>query len=328
MITILKYTKKNGVHKIPFEEFKSWNTGNENELVWIDLWNEKKDVCLKILKDIFNFHPLSIEDSLKYLNTNKFHYPKIDEFGDNLFIVFNEMGLSQKEKKQTIISLSIFLGFNFIITIHCEKDSNSLERFMNIPSSEIFSRGSDYLLHLILDEIVDKYYPLLDKIENDYEKVESLVFEKDPDNKTLKRILDLKKKLIFLRRISSYQKDILFRLTRGDYKFVNLDESVYYRNVYDHLMSITDTADNYRDLITGLLDSYLSIVNNKMNEIIKLLTIFAVILLPLTLFTGIYGMNFDYMPLLHNEHGFFISFGIMAVIVVVMLLWFRKKKWI
>jgi magnesium transporter len=326
MITISKYSKENILSQIPSDEFKSWDKSNSDDILWIDMCNPKISDATKILKDIFNFHPLVIEDSIKYLKDSAFHFPKIDEFNEYLFIVFNEIDPNQKHS-YNVNALSCYIGNNFLITVHTEKTEHPFKRFLNVSNTEIYKRGPDYLLHLLLDEIVDKYYPLLDNIEDEYEKVEEEVFKKKPENTSLLKILNLKKDLLRIRRISSYQRDILFKLSRGDYKFVNLDEAIYYRNVFDHLVNVTDTADTYRDLVTGLLDSYLSIVNNNLNQIIKVLTIFAAIMMPLTLFTGIFGMNFEHIPLLENEYGFFISLGLMILIIVLMLAWFKKEKW-
>jgi len=149
-----------------------------------------------------------------------------------------------------------------------------------------------------------------------------------PSNRNLLSILNLKKELIRLRRISSYQKEILYKLSRRETDLISLEESVYYRNVYDHLVRVADTSESYRDYVSGILDSYLSVVNNKMNEVMKFLTIIATIILPLTLITGVFGMNFDTIPFLKSEFGFYVSIIIMLIIATVMLGWFRFKKWI
>jgi magnesium transporter len=192
----------------------------------------------------------------------------------------------------------------------------------------LLKKGPDYTLHIILDDLVDRYYPIIDSYEDEIDKIEEDIFQKNPDNKILRNILDFKKKALLIRKISSYQKEILFRLSRGDYEIIDSNEMIFYRNVYDHLVRISDTADTMRELITGMLDSYLSIVNNQMNNIMKVLTIIATIVLPLNLIAGIFGMNFESIPLLHNEGGFIFAVGTMIIIVLIMLLWFRKRKWI
>ena len=328
MINITKYSADKGVHSIPVENFTSWDFDCK-ENVWIDIYNETEEKSIKILKDVFGFHPLAIEDAVKHFTEQTVHHPKIDDFDSYLFIVFNGLMDIGKTFKYKIFSLSCFLGSNFLITLHNEKGDNSvLHSFNSYLNDRTFKKGPDYILNLILDEIVDRYYPILDKFETEIDSVEEELFKGTPGNRTLLRILNLKKELIRLRRISSYQKEILFKLTRGDSDLISLEESVYYRNVYDHLVRVADTTESYRDYVAGMLDSYLSIVNNKMNEVMKFLTIIATIMLPLTLITGIFGMNFDSIPFLKSDFGFWLSVGLMVAIAVSMLSWFRYKKWI
>ncbi|MEO8210389.1 MAG: magnesium/cobalt transporter CorA [bacterium] len=328
MINIYKFNETKGIETLAFEELKKWDY-NCDQTLWVDIYNAAAEESQKILSDIFEFHPLSIEDALKYLTDNAIHHPKIDDFSNYLFIVFNGIKEEVKTFKYKIFSLSCFLGHNFLVTIHNEIPDNSLERSLkSILNTRSFHRGPDYLLNLILDDIVDRYYPILDSIETEIDNIEEDLFRTNPGNKTLLRILILKKELIRLRRISSYQKEVIFKLSRGDSELISLEESIYYRNVYDHLVRVADTTESYRDYVAGMLDSYLSIVNNKMNEVMKFLTIIATIILPLTLITGIFGMNFDAIPFLHDKFGFWFGMGSMTVIAAVMLMWFRHKKWL
>jgi len=236
---------------------------------------------------------------------------------------------AEKSYKYKLFSLSCYLGPNFLVTVHNESGENTicknLRYILNVNS---FSKGPDYILNLILDEIVDKYYPILDNLETEIDSVEECIFNEPPNNRTLIKILNIKKELIKLRRISSYQKEVLFKLTRADSELITRDESVFYRNVYDHLVRVTDAAESYGDYAAGMLDSYLSIVNNKMNEVMKFLTVIATIILPLSFVTGIFGMNFDFIPFLHDKLGFYFSMSLMAIIAIGMLLWFRHKKWL
>jgi magnesium transporter len=326
MISILKYNSKDGIQEIIPEQMKFWDANSPDNL-WIDIWNEHEKTSTDILKGVFNFHPLAIEDSVKYLDDEMVHHPKIDNFGDYIFIVFN--GISKTIPEFDIFSLSCFIGKNYIVTLHNEKDNNSILESLSPANKEyLLRKGPDYALHIILDELVDRYYPVIDHYEDEIDKIEEDIFQKNPDNEILRGILDFKKKALKIRKITSYQKEILFRLSRGDFEIIDAKEMIYYRNVYDHLIRISDTADTMRELISGMLDSYLSIVNNKLNNIMKVLTIIATIILPLNLITGVYGMNFDVMPMLHSENGFFITIGSMVTLVTIMLLWFRKRKWI
>lgn len=328
MISIVKYSHESGVHSVLPAQLKKWDYNCEENL-WVDIYDTTNEESQKILKDVFDFHPLAIEDSLKHLTKDAVHHPKIDDFDSYLFIVFNGLKEDKKSFRYKIFSLSCFLGPNFLVTVHNETTENTIFKNLNsVLNERSFKKGPDYILNLILDEIVDRYYPILDRIEIEIDKTEEELFKGTPGNKTLLRILNLKKELIKLRRISSYQKEVLFKLTRGDSDLISLEESVYYRNVYDHLVRVSDTTESYRDYVAGMLDSYLSIVNNKMNEVMKFLTIIATIMLPLTLISGIFGMNFDFIPFLHSEFGFWVCIISMFIVAVIMLFWFRHKKWI
>jgi len=328
MINIIKYSQGNGIEAIPMDALKKWDYKCEENL-WIDIYTSAVEENEKILKGIFEFHPLAVEDALKYLTEDIVHHPKIDDFESYLFIVFNGLIEDKEAFKYKIFSMSCFLGHNFLITIHNETPKNTLsQKLKSILNDRTFRKGPDYILNLILDDIVDRYYPILDSFETEINNVEEELFRGVPGNKTLLRILNLKKELIRLRRISSYQKEVLFKLTRGDSELISFEESVYYRNVYDHLVRVSDTTESYRDYVTGLLDSYLSIVNNKMNEVMKFLTIIATIILPLSFITGIFGMNFDFIPFLHDELGFWFSITSMLIVAIIMLSWFRHKKWL
>lgn len=328
MISIIKYSKEKGVQYLKPEELAKWDY-NSPEKIWVDIYNYSLEENTHILKDVFNFHPLVIEDSLKYLGENEVHHPKIDDFNEYMFIVFNGLSAVQGTFSYDLFSMSCFLGHNFLVTIHNEKDENTvLNNTKSVLAVSSFKKGPDYILNLILDEIVDRYYPLLDNLEDEIDDVELLIFKEMPSNKILFRILNIKKELIKLRRISSYQKEVLFKLSRGDSKLISSEESVYYRNVYDHLVRVSDTTESYKDYAAGMLDSYLSIVNNKMNEVMKFLTIIATIILPLTFITGLFGMNFDFIPFLHDENGFIVSIIMMLLITVFMVIWFKHKRWI
>lgn len=329
MINCLIYNKENGVTTVSPEKITKWDY-ECSDILWMDIYDScTEDNSQKILSDVFEFHPLAIEDSFKYYNDHKVHHPKTDDFEKYIFIVFNGIQSTNESKKYSIFSLSCFLGKNFIVTIHNETGENSISKDLkNFTNDKSFKKGPDFILNLILDDIVDRYYPVLDHIENEIEVTEKKIFKEMPSNRNLMSILNLKKELIKLRRISSYQKEVLYKLSKGDSELISMEESFYYRNVYDHLVRVSDTTESYRDYVSGILDSYLSIVNNKMNEVMKFLTIIATIMLPLTLITGIFGMNFDTIPFLHNVTGFYISLAMMLIVAVIMLMWFKYKKWI
>jgi magnesium transporter len=184
-------------------------------------------------------------------------------------------------------------------------------------------------LHQILDQVVDYYSPVLDDFDERIDQLEDDIFTlKRPNNEILSEIMDLKRSVLRLRRISGKQMDILHRMSRGEFWLIPEDMRPFYRDVYDHLVRVVDLAESYRDLISGSLEAYLSVVSNRLNEIMKVLTIFSAVMLPLTFIAGVYGMNFENMPELHSRYGYYAVWGIMAIVAVGMLLFFKRRGWI
>jgi len=190
-------------------------------------------------------------------------------------------------------------------------------------------RGPAFLLHQILDQVVDFYSPVLDDFDERIDKLEDDIFTLNrPNNEILSEVMDLKRSVLRLRRISGKQMDILHRMSRGEFVLIPEDMRPFYRDVYDHLVRVVDLAENYRDLISGSLEAYLSVVSNRLNEIMKVLTIFSAVMLPLTFIAGVYGMNFDNMPELHSRYGYYGAWIFMIVVAVAMLLFFKRRGWI
>jgi magnesium transporter len=190
-------------------------------------------------------------------------------------------------------------------------------------------RGPAFLLHQILDQVVDFYSPVLDDFDDRVDRLEQEIFDmKRPNNQILAQIQDLKRGVLRLRRISTKQMDILLRMSRGEFSLIPDEMRPFYRDVYDHLVRVVDLSESYRDLIGGSLDAYLSVVSNRMNEIMKVLTIFSAIMLPLTFIAGIYGMNFDNMPELHSRFGYYGTLVMMGVVAIGMLIFFWRRGWL
>lgn len=328
MINIFEYSPTQGIITRDISKLGEWDK-NCDSILWVDLENESQENLLSILKTQFAFHPLAIEDTLKYMNEDKkYHLPKVEDFDDYLFIIFNSI-IQTGEVKFKVTPLNCFLGKNFLITVH--KDNLAVTMSQKLKDGFLktaIKKGVDYLLHMILDDIVDRYYPILDNFESKIDRVQDYIFKKTPGNRTLLEIINLKRELVDLRRIAFYQKEVLFKITRGDFDIITEEETIYYRNVYDHLVRVADSAEAYRDLISGLMDSYLSVVNNRLTEITKVLTIIATTVLPLNLIAGIYGMNFEIMPLIFNPYGFWIMLGVMATIASSLFIYFKRKRWV
>ena len=190
-------------------------------------------------------------------------------------------------------------------------------------------RGPAFLAHQILDRVVDYYSPVLDDFDDRIDRLEAEIFTaKQPNNQILSDIMDLKRSVLRLRRISVKQMDVVLRMSRGEFHLIPEEMRPFSRDIHDHLVRVVDLAENYRDLITGSLEAYLSVVSNRLNEIMKVLTIFSAIMLPLTFIAGVYGMNFDNMPELHSRYGYYATWGLMIVVALIMLFFFWRRGWI
>jgi magnesium transporter len=296
----------------------------EKVVIWVDL-PEPTRADDQILLDVFHFHPLTIEDCRE----NR-HYPKIEEFPGYLYLILHGVRADTSPDHFNTIELDAFLGSNFVITYHHEyfRSIDNVKKLLR-TSTVICRRGPGFLLHQILDQIVDYYSPVLDDFDDRIDKLEDDIFSlRRPSNLILAEIMDLKRGVLRLRRISAKQMDVLYRMSRGEYSLIDQQMLPFYRDVYDHLVRVTDLAENYRDLISGALEAYLSVVSNKLNEIMKVLTIFSAIMLPLTFIAGVYGMNFENMPELHSRYGYYTVWVIMIVVAVGMLYFFWKRGWI
>ncbi len=321
-MTVLYHKGNNEIiKKITNNEMKN-AIQSEKGLLWLDLINPGKEE-MNLLESVFELHPLTLEDCI---NTNT--RPKIEQFEKYMFIVMHAAATTPRAQRVRTIELNICVGRNFIVTIHQEPIkgvATAVERTQKNPA--IMSKGSDTLLHLVVDSLVDNYLPVLDALDSKIGAVETQVL-RNPTQKTLNNIFSAKKDLLYLRRLMAPQRDIINFLSKENYQFIQSKTRIYFRDVYDNMIFINDTIDTYRDVVNGTFDAYLSTISNRTNDIMKVLTIIATIMMPLTLITGIYGMNFIKMPLLKWDWGFFSISVCMAMIGLGMLIYFRRKDWI
>jgi len=322
MIEIFSYSKQNGLRRITDTGSLPSLLKDETESVWVDLEAPTEEET-QILSSVFNFHPLAIEDCV-----GESHLPKLDDFGDYLFLVLHGARSGEAQGTFKTVELNFFLGKRYLVTYH-QPLSRSINRTKErcLKNSLTISRGMDFLLYEILDGTVDNYFPILDDFDEVLDELEREVTA-SPTKETLNRIFTLKRDGMALRRVTSPQREILNRLSRDPFTVVNKRTAIYFRDVYDHLVRINDLAESYKDLSTGLLEAYISMVSNRLNEVVKILTALTVVFMPLTVITGIYGMNFKNMPELDWKYGYYTTIGVMVAIVVVMLGFFRWKKWI
>ena len=297
---------------------------DQSAVIWVDM-EMPTEADERVLLDVFKFHPLTVEDCRE----NR-HYPKIEEFEGYLYFIVHGVTADISPERFNTIELDGFLGSNYVITYHHAtfRSINNVKQLLR-TTPVACQRGTAFLLHQILDYVVDYYSPVLDDFDDRIDRLEDEIFNlKRPNNNILIEIMDLKRSVLRLRRISGKQMDILHRMSRGEFSLIPEDMRPFYRDIYDHLVRVVDLAESYRDLIGGSLDAYLSVVSNRLNEIMKVLTIFSAIMLPLTFIAGVYGMNFDNMPELKSRYGYFAVLALMILIAVVMLFFFKRRGWI
>jgi magnesium transporter len=279
----------------------------------------------QLLMNLFRFHPLTLEDCRETRN-----YPKVEEFPGYLYFIVHGVRADTSPDHFNTIELDAFLGPNYVITYHHEmfRSINNVKKLVT-TTPVACQRGPAFLLHQILDQIVDFYSPVLDDFDERIAKLEDDIFTLSrPNQAILEEIMDLKRGVLRLRRISARQMEVILRTSRGEFALIPPQMLPFYRDIHDHIIRITDLAESYRDLISGSLDAYMSVVGNRMNEVMKVLTIFSAIMLPLTFIAGVYGMNFENMPELTTRFGYFVVLTIMVVVAIGMLLFFWMRGWL
>ena len=302
-----------------------FNLKDSESLLWININGLNDLKAIEELGSNFNIHSLTLEDIL-----NTMHRPKIDEFENYLFVVFKMLYFSSEDN---IIyeNVSMVVGKNYVLTFQ-ESDGdvfdNLRERILN-SKGRIRNLGSDYLMYAILDAIVDNYLTVIEAFGDKIEDLEAHIFDSESNDKNTPSLIQLSKQEVLKIRRSIFPfREVVNRLDKIDCDIVDPKTHSYLRDLYDHIVHVSESVDLYREMIWSLMDMYMTIISNKMNEVMKVLTIIATIFIPLTFMAGVYGMNFDNIPELHYEYGYYILWGLMAVIFIMMLLYFRRKKWL
>lgn len=323
MLHILSYSAKEGLREPSASELPALlaDTGR-GRVVWVDLENPNASETA-LLSDVFRFHPLAIEDCLSFVPN-----PKIDDYNDYLYIVLHGINAEAlKKNKLETHDLDIFLGPNYLVTFHkgfFRSVANVMERCRKNPS--IMGKDPESLMHKIIDGLVDNYLPIMDELEDKIDVAEKEIFKR-PREATPKRLLELKKDVLYLRRVTHPQREVLRQLSNGEYAQICTECRFHFKDVYDHIFMVSELIESYRDAISGAMEVYLSMVSNRLNEVMKVLTVIATIMMPLTVITGVYGMNFQRMPMLDSPYGFSMVIGLMGAVSVGMLFYFRKKGW-
>ncbi len=297
-------------------------------LLWVDFEATPPGDDELILREQFGFHPLAIDDALQ-----ESHVPKLDDWGDYLYIVLHTVKYNQADEQDlTTLELDIFLGKNFIVTHH-DQTLSAIDRVWSLIARDdrYLKNGADHLFYRLVDEVIASYMPVVDQLDEAIDRAEDEVFA-HPTTELLGQIFMFKRAILHLRRIIGPQREVLNKLARDEYKVIDPHERVYFRDVYDHLVRLYDITESIRDLVSGTLDTYLSVINNRMNDIMKTLTIITTLFMPISFIASFFGMNF-FQPVASLEHWTRYPAFIVTLIFVVLtplsiLIWARRRGWI
>lgn len=296
---------------------------NREGTSWINIDGLRKAEVEKVCTH-FEIHPLLIEDILS-INQR----PKMDEVEGVLFCLLNMLYYNETRQSVEQEQISIVLGRSFVVTFQEDASRdvfNPLRDRLKMASSKLRQRNADYLCYTMLDMIVDNYFLVMEKLGDRIELLEEEVI-RNSNKRSLARINQLRKEIIVLKRNTVPVRDLIAGILRSDSELLDDRNTKYYKDIYDHIVQAIDLTDNYRDMMTSLQDLYINNVNLKMNEVMKVMAIVTCLLAPATVIGGIFGMNFDSIPYLHNQYGFWVAVGIMLIIPLWMVFLFRKRGW-
>jgi magnesium transporter len=323
-ITIIDYDPKNYQEKEVERIEECFPFKDKPTITWINVDGLQEVKIVEKIGAHFGIHPLIMED---ILHTGQ--RPKAEDLGDYLFIVLKMIYHDEDEDEIMGEQISLILGHNYVISFQEREGDifNPIRERLRNGKGRIRKAGADYLAYALVDAIVDHYFVILEKFG---EKIESLEEElvTNPTPETMHIIHKSKSHLIFLRKSVWPLREVINALERGESPLITKSTGMYLRDVYDHTIQVIETTETFRDMVSGMLDIYLSSVSNRMNEVMKVLTIIATIFIPLTFIAGIYGMNFKFMPELEWHWGYPTALIIMLGVVGFMVMYFRRKRWL
>jgi magnesium transporter len=276
-----------------------------------------------VLTNDFKFHPLAIEDVISEKPRTK-----LDDYDRYLFLVFQLVDYIGREEGLRVSEVDLFLSKNSLVTVHF--DDHRIWDYLHSRAERderLMMRGVDFLFHAVVDTIVDNYNTTLDILEYDIDQLEDDVLA-EPDAETVKSIYTLRRDIQHLKRVVLPQREVVSQLSRGHHSLVSSVATVYFSDIYDHLVRINDVADSHRDTLNSVLEVYFSSVSTRTNQIIKILTVFTVVFIPPTFLVGLWGMNFQHMPELDWKYGYLLAWSVILAVVLGLVTYFRLKKWV
>lgn len=297
---------------------------DRDSVTWINIDGIHQVEVVEKIGRHYDIHPLVLEDIL-----HADQRPKMEDYEDYVFLIMKMISYDEAQRLLHTEQVSVIVGRRFVISFQESEGDvfESVRERIRKGKGRIRKGGSDYLAYALMDAVVDNYFLVLEKIGEDIEELEAEVVDK-PAPATVESIHNLKRELLFLRKSVWPLREAVAALEKGESPLIQERTTVYLRDVYDHTIQVIDTIETFRDMVSGMMDMYLSSLSNRMNEVMKVLTVIATLFIPLTFIAGIYGMNFKYMPELEWRYGYGLVWGVIILIALLMLLYIRKKKWL
>ncbi|MDR1989891.1 MAG: magnesium/cobalt transporter CorA [Acidobacteriaceae bacterium] len=321
MVTI--FVHRNGQTEKVTSIDRLWLNPAAGAYLWVDLAAPSIPELL-ILSETFGFHPLSVEDARAALE-----YPKLEAYDGYLYAVLHGIDFGTSASGFSTHDVDFFIGGTYLVTVHDGHSSSILGLQAHIDRNhKIMAEGPVSLFHRLVDTMVDHYRPEVDKLEDRIDELEKAVFE-DPSPDLIRQMLSVKREVSNLKRILTPQRDVITRLARRDFVDISTELAFRFRDVYDHIVRLVDDAALFHDRLTGILEAHLTNVSNRLNEVMKVLTVMTTIFMPLTLLSGLWGMNIPLPRMPGSEDTQFLDLSVLMVVVVLSMLWiFRRKRWI
>jgi magnesium transporter len=325
-ITVMNYNASFIDEKITQDINEALAFEKKDAITWINVDGIRNHRVLETIGTKYNLHPLLLED----ISSND-QRPKLDEYDEHIYIVVKMLSFNNEENCIAAEQVSFILGKDYVISFQEEEKKgdvfNPNRDRLKANKGKIRKSGSDYLLYSLVDTIVDNYFIILETIGEKVEGLEDALIA-DPSPERLKVLYALKREMIHLRKSVWPLREVVSKMEKGESELIQPATQLFIRDVYDHTIQVIDTIESYRDLLASMVDIYMSSISNRMNSVMKFLTIISTIFIPLTFVAGLYGMNFDYMPGLKSEYGYPAVIAFMFLAGVSMFYYFKKKKWL
>ena len=323
-IILIDYDEDNAVRKVDITPNACAPYIGTNTVSWMDIQGLGSETVLKQVGDIFNLHPLLLEDVV-----NVPQRPKLEDYNNQLLVISQMVRLKEDESGFDTEQVSFVLGKRYLLSFQEEELQDCFEIVrdrIRTSQGRVRKSGADYLTYLLLDTIIDGYFPVVEHYEDRIEALEDAIIS-NPDRDTMQEIYDVRRELLALRRLIWPMRNVLHLLMRDHHGIVSDEVQIYFRDSYDHVIQILEIIEAYRELAASLMDVYMSTMGNKLNEIMKFLTVISTIFIPLTFIVGVYGMNFENMPELKGEWSYFLVWLVMLAVAGGLIFYFWRKGW-